>query len=83
MLNGPMQGGGLAQLLQQHGAPATDDEGSDPLSTLQEVIEDVHSKLLPALKDPDDVNDAVKVLGVLTGIQKRLMGEQSGNSPGR
>lgn len=79
----PQVPGGLAQGL---GGPGdTPDMGMggggaaspDPLEAIQGVIEDF-PLLLVALHDPGDVHDATKALGILTGIQKRLMG---GNGP--
>lgn len=70
---------GLAALV-QHIPPdpdASSDTGQGDLATLQDVIDDF-PKLLHALKNGDDVHDAVTALRLLTGIQKRLMGGAPG-----
>jgi hypothetical protein len=57
----------LPQGLQDDG-----DQASDPLGCLKEVIDDF-PRLLTELQDPRDVQDAVKALQILAGVQTRLM----------
>ena len=76
--SGPLHGGSLADLLSGGPPPATnsDDGGAkqtDPLTAIQDSIDNVH-QLMVSLTDPTDVHDATTALRLLTGIQKRLMG---------
>lgn len=76
-----MQGGGLSELMQGAAPPDTDDSGpKDPLSSLQDVIEEF-PPLLHALQDPADVDMAVQALKLLTAVQKRIMTSQG--TPGQ
>lgn len=54
---------------------------SDPLGCLKDVIDDF-PKLLTELQDPKDVQDAVKALQILAGIQTRLMSAAPGQQQG-
>lgn len=69
-----LPGGGIAALL-GGGAPSPDqpDTPSDPLSSLQDLIE-AFPPVLHALTDANDVHNASKAFTVLLGIQARLMG---------
>ena len=49
-----------------------DQPTGDPLGCLKDVIDDF-PRLLTELQDPRDVQDAVKALQILAGIQTRLM----------
>lgn len=71
---------GLASLAGQHQMPPASSGGGDQLQVLQDTIEGL-PPLIHALHDPTDVNDAVKALHILTGIQKRLMGQAGGPAP--
>lgn len=73
----PMPPGGAPPALPQGLEP--DSEPADPLSCLKEVIDDF-PKLLTELQDPRDVQDAIKALQILAGIQTRLM--TAGQAPG-
>ncbi len=79
----PDQGGGqlppqLLAMLQGGGQDGEDEstaEGSSELDLLQDVMNDL-PKLIAALKDPKDVENAITCLRVLAGIQTRLMQSQ-------
>jgi len=70
---GQVPGGPLPQGLDDSEPP------EDPLACLKDVI-DGFPRLLTALQDPKDVQDAVKALQTLAGIQTRLMAPQAGNA---
>jgi hypothetical protein len=53
----------------------------DPLDVLQECIQNL-PKVISALPDPQDTQDAVQALHILTRIQTRMM-RQSGSSQGQ
>ena len=57
--------------------PGEPPDTEDPLDVLQECIQQV-SKTISALPDPKDTQDAVKALGLLAGIQTRLMTQTQG-----
>jgi hypothetical protein len=70
----------LPQGLQDQAEPG-EDQGGTPLDCLKEVIDDF-PKLLTELQDPRDVQDAVKALQILAGVQTRLMtAGQAANGP--
>ena len=55
------------------------DSSQDPLSVLQDCIQHLHFQVIPALTDPQDTNQAVQALKILTGIQQHLaQGAQNG-----
>jgi len=66
----------IAALLQGQG-PAQPDQPPDPLQTLQECIQAVHS-LLTALPDAAHTQMATQALAILTKIQRDLMAEGQG-----
>lgn len=68
---------GLGALAAAAHQPPPQDSGDGGLQSLQDTIEGF-PPLLHALHDAADVNDAVKALHLLTGIQKRLMSGQAG-----
>ena len=67
----------LAAMLQQGGGGQGDQETTDPLQALQDVIGETHA-LMIHLTDPADVDAVAGALRVLTQVQRRLMSEQSG-----
>jgi len=66
-----MGAGGPPPALPQ-GLQGEDQAPSDPLGCLKDVL-DEFPKLLTELTDPRDVQDAIKAMHVLSGIQTRLM----------
>lgn len=57
------------------------DSGESPLEVLQDCIQGL-PRVIAALPDPKDVQDATKAMVLLTGIQVRLMGQGgNGQSP--
>lgn len=53
------------------------DQNEKPLEVLQDCINGL-PKVIAALPDPQDTQDAVQALGILTRIQTRLMKSQGG-----
>lgn len=53
----------------------------DPLQVLQDCIQSLPA-VIAALPDPQDTQDAVKALGILAGIQTRLMRGAGGPQTG-
>ncbi len=83
----PDQGGGqlppqILAMLQGQGGDESTAEGSSELDTLQEIMNDL-PKLISALQDPKDVEQAITCLRVLAGIQTRLMQGSGGAQPPR
>jgi hypothetical protein len=76
----PPPPGALSELFGGH-MPQDADEQPQPhdggLHALQEVLDEFPA-LLTALHDPGDVHDATTALRLLTGIQKRMMGQTGG-----
>ena len=70
-LAGLLPGGGPAPTPPGMG-PTEPDQDDGGLSCVQDTI-NYFPKLLHELSDPTDVQDAVKALQLLVGIQKRLM----------
>lgn len=56
------------------GGPDDGGYGGDPLSVLQECIQQLPA-VIAALPDPRDTQDAVKALQLLAGIQTRMMSQ--------
>lgn len=70
-----LQGGqGIPQGLEGGGQP----EQQDPLQVLQECIQQL-PKVIAALPDPQDTQDATQALLTLTKVQTRLMTKQQGS----
>lgn len=55
-------------------------ESNDPLKVLQDCIEGL-PKVIAALPDPQDTQDAIQALHILAKIQTRLSGKQASNGP--
>lgn len=55
-------------------------ESSDPLKVLQDCIESL-PKVIAALPDPQDTQDAIQALHILAKIQTRLSGKQAASGP--
>lgn len=76
-----LQGGQPPQGLPQGLQADTQDQTADPLEVLQECIQAL-PKAIAALPDPQDTQDAVAALHILTKVQTRLMKSQgSGPQP--
>jgi hypothetical protein len=59
------------------GQPGPYEGGTDPLTTLQQCIQQLPG-VIAALPDPRDVQDATRALLILTQIQQRMMTPQQG-----
>lgn len=66
----------IAQMLQQ-GPP--DQGGADPLSQLQDCMNQLHT-VIAALPDPQDTQDAIGALQILARVQTRLQKASPGAS---